>query len=61
MTWNTLSGKFDAPIGYKMLEDKRLTFNNTEYVYHVVQIDRTDSPGAGDYKFTFTNNQSSNV
>ena len=60
MTWNTLSGKFDAPIGYKMLDDKRLTFNNTEYVYHVVQIDRTDSPGAGDYKFTFTKNQSSN-
>ena len=60
MTWNTLSGKFDAPIGYKMLDDTRLTFNDTEYVYHVVQIDRTDSPGAGDYKFTFTKNQSSN-
>ena len=60
MTWNTLSGKFDAPIGYKMLDDTRLTFNDTEYVYHVVQIDRTDSPGAGDYKFTFTENQSSN-
>ena len=60
MTWNTLSGKFDAPIGYKMLDDTTLTFNDTEYVYHVVQIDRTDSPGAGDYKFTFTKNQSSN-
>ena len=60
MTWNTLSGKFDAPIGYKMLDDTRLTFNDTEYTYHVVQIDREDSPGAGDYKFTFTKNQSSN-
>lgn len=60
MTWNTLSGKFDAPIGYKTLNDTTLTFNDTEYVYHVVQIDRTDSPGAGDYKFTFTKNQSSN-
>ena len=60
MTWNTLSGNFDAPIGYKMLGDTTLTFNNTEYKYHVVQIDRTDSPGAGDYKFTFTENQSSN-
>ena len=60
MTWNTLSGRFDAPIGYKTLGDTRLTFNGTEYLYHVVQIDRTDSPGAGDYKFTFTKNQSSN-
>ena len=60
MTWNTLSGKFDAPIGYKMLDNTTLIFNDTEYVYHVVQIDRTDSPGAGDYKFTFTENQSSN-
>ena len=60
MTWNTLSGKFDAPIGYKNLEDTTLTFNGVEYTYHVVQIDRTDSPGAGDYKFTFTKNQSSN-
>ena len=60
MTWNTLSGKFDAPIGYKMLDDTTLSFNGTEYTYHVVQIDRTDSPGAGDYKFTFTKNQSSN-
>ena len=60
MTWNTLSGKFDAPIGYKKLDDTTIRFNDTEYVYHVVQIDRTDSPGAGDYKFTFTKNQSSN-
>ena len=60
MTWNTLSGKFDAPIGYRMLDDTTLSFNGTEYTYHVVQIDRTDSPGAGDYKFTFTKNQSSN-
>ena len=60
MTWNTLSGKFDAPIGYKMLDDTTLSFNGTEYTYHVVQIDRTDSPGAGDYKFTFTKTQSSN-
>lgn len=60
MTWNTLSGKFDAPIGYKKLDDTTLTFNGAEYTYHVVQIDRTDSPGAGDYKFTFTKNQSSN-
>lgn len=60
MTWNTLSGKFDAPIGYKKLDDTTLTFNDTEYTYHVVQIDRTDSPGAGDYKFTFTKSQSSN-
>ena len=60
MTWNTLSGKFDAPIGYKKLGDTTLRFNDTEYTYHVVQIDRTDSPGAGDYKFTFTKTQSSN-
>lgn len=60
MTWNTLSGKFDAPIGYKMLDDTTISFNDTDYTYHVVQIDRADSPGAGDYKFTFTKNQSSN-
>ena len=60
MTWNTLSGKFDAPIGYKKLDDTTIRFNNTDYTYHVVQIDRTDSPGAGDYKFTFTKTQSSN-
>lgn len=60
MTWNTLSGKFDAPIGYKMLEDTTINFNGTDYTYHVVQIDRADSPGAGDYKFTFTKTQSSN-
>ena len=60
MTWNTLSGKFDAPIGYKKLDDTTIRFNDTDYRYHVVQIDRTDSPGAGDYKFTFTKNQSSN-
>ena len=60
MTWNTLSGKFDAPIGYKKLDDTTIEFNGTEYTYHVVQIDRADSPGAGDYKFTFTKNQSSN-
>ena len=60
MTWNTLSGKFDAPIGYKTLDDTTIRFNDTDYTYHVVQIDRTDSPGAGDYKFTFTKTQSSN-
>lgn len=60
MTWNTLSGKFDAPIGYKMLGDTTINFNDTEYTYHVVQIDRADSPGAGDYKFTFTKSQNSN-
>lgn len=60
MTWNTLSGKFDAPIGYKKLDDTTIRFNDTDYTYHVVQIDRADSPGAGDYKFTFTKNQSSN-
>ena len=60
MTWNTLSGKFDAPIGYKKLDDTTIRFNDTDYTYHVVQIDRPDSPGAGDYKFTFTKNQSSN-
>jgi len=60
-TWNPLSGKFDATIGHKMLEDKRIKFDGKEYTYHVVQIDRTDSPGAADYKFTFSENQSSNV
>jgi hypothetical protein len=60
MTWNTLSGKFDAPIECKMLDDIEIEFAGEKYKYHVVQIDRTDSPGAGDYKFTFSDNQSTN-
>jgi hypothetical protein len=42
------------------LDDIKIEFAGEEYNYHVVQIDRTDSPGAGDYKFTFSDNQSTN-
>lgn len=58
--WNTSSGKFDSDVPYKTLGDVEIEFANGKYNYHVVQIDRTNAVGSADYKFTFSENQSTN-